>query len=148
MADRLVVLNAGHIEQVGTPIDLYERPASTFVATFIGSPSMNLLPDGAGQSWTPGNGLKAHGSQFTLGIRPEDISVLKPGETASGFSADVRVEAVELVGAESYIHSRLSDGHGLVFRTAGRSVSAIDDTVRIGAAADKVHLFDAKGIRI
>lgn len=57
MADRLVVLNAGNIEQVGTPIELYEKPASTFVATFIGSPSMNLLESGEKNLWQPGKAV-------------------------------------------------------------------------------------------
>ncbi|MDR0253784.1 MAG: sn-glycerol-3-phosphate ABC transporter ATP-binding protein UgpC, partial [Brucellaceae bacterium] len=104
LADRLVVLNAGHIEQVGTPIELYEKPATTFVATFIGSPSMNLLSckdaGGIAAPWMRGLSDKLPSATATIGVRPEGFSL--DGD-AGAFSADVTVDAVELVGAESYI---------------------------------------------
>ena len=149
MADRLVVLNAGNIEQVGTPIELYEKPASTFVATFIGSPSMNLLESGASTLWQPGSAISVPSGSFTLGVRPEDMRIIEAGEPAAdGFNADVRIDAIELVGAESFIHGSLSDGKPLVFRVAGRSGHAIDEVVNVGASAQNVHLFDANGRRI
>ena len=148
MADRLVVLNAGHIEQVGTPIELYEKPASTFVATFIGSPSMNLLESGS-TGWTTGNAVKTPAGKFTIGVRPEDIHIVRDGEPdADGFNTTLRIEAVELVGAESYIHAALPDGKPLIFRVAGRSAHNIDETVRVAARADNVHVFDSEGQRI
>src|SRR5690606_14696321 len=108
LADRLVVLNGGKIEQVGTPIELYERPASTFVATFIGSPSMNLLKrkavEGSGWSLSSGSGVAVNVD--AVGIRPEDI-VIADENAPSDFVGEVKVDAVELVGAESYVHASL-----------------------------------------
>ncbi|APY15856.1 MULTISPECIES: sn-glycerol-3-phosphate import ATP-binding protein UgpC [unclassified Brucella] len=149
MADRLVVLNAGHIEQVGTPIELYEKPASTFVATFIGSPSMNLLQSPESAAWQPGSAITLPSGGCTFGVRPEDIRILEEGDQdADGFNAQVRIEAVELVGAESYIHAALSDGKPLIFRVAGRSTHNIDEMVRVGASATDVHIFGADGRRV
>ncbi|ACO02454.1 sn-glycerol-3-phosphate import ATP-binding protein UgpC [Brucella melitensis] len=149
MADRLVVLNAGHIEQVGTPIELYEKPASTFVATFIGSPSMNLLQSPESAAWQPGRAITLPSGGYTFGVRPEDIRILEEGDQdADGFNAQVRIEAVELVGAESYIHAALSDGKPLIFRVAGRSTHNIDEMVRVGASATDVHIFGADGCRV
>ncbi|MFQ0814472.1 sugar ABC transporter ATP-binding protein [Brucella anthropi] len=149
MADRLVVLNAGHIEQVGTPIELYEKPASTFVATFIGSPSMNLLQSTDTTVWQPGSAVTLPSGGYTFGVRPEDIRILEEGDQdADGFNAQARIEAVELVGAESYIHAALSDGKPLIFRVAGRSTHSIDGMVRVGASAKDVHIFGADGRRI
>ncbi|MDP9836560.1 sn-glycerol 3-phosphate transport system ATP-binding protein [Neorhizobium huautlense] len=143
LADRLVVLNAGRIEQVGTPIELYEKPATTFVATFIGSPSMNLMPL-AGKK---GTGVNWPANVATIGIRPEDL-VIADTVAGSGFRANVQVMAVELVGAESYVHGVTEDGSAIVFRVPGRSVIAIGETLSLTAAADRFHLFDAEGRRV
>jgi sn-glycerol 3-phosphate transport system ATP-binding protein len=148
LADRLVVLNAGRIEQVGTPIELYERPATTFVATFIGSPSMNLLQiAGATGSWSMTDASVPTGTA-TLGIRPEDLHMITdvPGDEI--FTANVKVAAVELVGAESYVHGTLADGSDIVFRVAGRSRIEMDDMVQIGARASDLHFFDANSVRL
>ncbi|KQO75013.1 sn-glycerol-3-phosphate import ATP-binding protein UgpC [Rhizobium sp. Leaf262] len=146
LADRLVVLNAGRIEQVGTPIELYEKPATSFVATFIGSPSMNLLPLN-GTVWkTPENGtIPAHAA--TIGIRPEDITIAD-STSASPFQIPVKVAAVELVGAESYVHGEISDGSPIVFRVPGRSAIEIAETLTITADPGRFHLFDANGDRL
>ncbi len=145
LADRLVVLNAGQVEQVGTPIDLYEKPASTFVATFIGSPSMNLLDLKRGGFSC--ESLAGTASASTIGIRPEDI-VMATETGSSAFSADVNVGAVELVGAESYVYGSLPGGQDLVFRVPGRSAMEIGKTVAVSATAEKIHAFDADGKRI
>ncbi|MGV1754470.1 sn-glycerol-3-phosphate import ATP-binding protein UgpC [Agrobacterium sp. CG674] len=146
LADRLVVLNAGRIEQVGTPIELYEKPATSFVATFIGSPSMNLLPLD-GKVWkAPENGSIPAGAA-TIGIRPEDLTIAE-ASSASPFNIPVTVAAVELVGAESYVHAEMSDGNPIVFRVAGRSAIEIGDTMAITADAARFHLFDADGKRL
>ncbi|SCX32996.1 sn-glycerol-3-phosphate import ATP-binding protein UgpC [Agrobacterium rosae] len=152
LADRLVVLNAGRIEQIGSPIDLYERPATTFVATFIGSPSMNLLPhvtgQAAGAGWSLADSTSLPGNVRTLGIRPEDITVADTSATTGGFRGQVRVDAVELVGAESYVHGAFSDGSVIVFRVPGRSRIQIGETLAISAAAKDFHLFDESGQRL
>jgi len=146
LADRLVVLNAGRIEQVGTPIELYENPATTFVATFIGSPSMNLIklndPQGGrmlAQAHLPTNAA-------TIGIRPEDLVV--SDNTAAAFRVEVKVIAVELVGAESYVHATMANGNAIVFRVAGRSGIEIGATVTLAADPARLHVFDANGNKI
>ncbi len=149
MADRLVVLNGGNIEQVGTPIELYEKPASTFVATFIGSPSMNLMKADGNAVWQPGKAVQFPQGSCTFGIRPEDIRIIDNNEAeADGFSAEARIDAIELVGAESYIHGSLSDGTPLIFRVAGRSHHSVDEVIKVSASAKDIHLFDAEGRRI
>jgi sn-glycerol 3-phosphate transport system ATP-binding protein len=148
LADRLVVLNGGRIEQVGTPIELYERPASTFVATFIGSPSMNLLKRqmGEGSGWSLSDASGVADSIETIGIRPEDIVIGEPGASAE-FNGQVQVDAVELVGAESYVHGSFADGNTIVFRVPGRSQIGIGETIRIAAGRSSIHMFDADGQR-
>lgn len=149
LADRLVVLNAGRIEQVGTPIELYERPASTFVATFIGSPSMNLLKNVETiGSWSLKGDAAVPKGTATLGIRPEDLHVIADAPEDETFTATVKVAAVELVGAESYVHATLPDNSDIVFRVAGRSRIEMDDMVRIGAKASGLHFFDSNGVRL
>ncbi|MFN4205883.1 MAG: sn-glycerol-3-phosphate import ATP-binding protein UgpC [Agrobacterium albertimagni] len=149
LADRLVVLNAGRIEQVGTPIELYERPATTFVATFIGSPSMNLIQmTKATDSWSMTSDASVPSGTATLGIRPEDLHLITAGSGDEIFTASVKVAAVELVGAESYVHGTLADGSDIVFRVAGRSRIEMDDMVQIGAKASDLHYFDADGARL
>jgi sn-glycerol 3-phosphate transport system ATP-binding protein len=148
LADRLVVLNAGLIEQVGTPIDLYEKPATTFVATFIGSPSMNLLEIKSGRAWALGPDSVLPPGAFTLGIRPESITPAGRGAPGIGFQADVRIAAVELVGAESYVHGTMADGEPLIFRVPGRSHIEIGDLLTVHADPTGFHIFDAGGARL
>jgi sn-glycerol 3-phosphate transport system ATP-binding protein len=147
LADRLVVLNAGQIEQVGTPIELYEKPATTFVATFIGSPSMNLMNLGDGSVWTEANAAKLPPSAVTIGVRPEDMTI-SDGAPAGPFRADVQVAAVELVGAESYVHGITADGSAIVFRVPGRSIIQINEKLTLTADPSRFHLFDSAGKRL
>jgi len=147
LADRLVVVNAGRIEQVGTPIELYEKPATTFVATFIGSPSMNLLPSAeAAASWSLAGHVSPQGD-FTLGVRPEDLSPVSPEGKPFDFETTARIDGIELVGAESLLHGKLSNGADLVFRVSGRARNELGDMVKVGASADALHIFDASGQR-
>ncbi|NLS08236.1 sn-glycerol-3-phosphate ABC transporter ATP-binding protein UgpC, partial [Rhizobium sp. P32RR-XVIII] len=145
LADRLVVLNNGQIEQVGTPIELYERPATTFVATFIGSPSMNLL-EIASNSTMPA-AISAPPTTATIGIRPENFRLAKT-ERQADFTAEVHVSAVELVGAESYVHGTLPNKQDIVFRVPGRSPISIDERLSIAADLEDLHFFDKEGRRI
>ncbi|MGQ5720730.1 sn-glycerol-3-phosphate import ATP-binding protein UgpC [Pseudochrobactrum asaccharolyticum] len=144
LADRLVVLNAGHIEQVGTPIELYEKPATTFVATFIGSPSMNLLSY-KDAPWMQQLSAKIPARTATIGIRPEGFTI---GEQSGAFTTDVTVDAVELVGAESYVHARLADDTAIIFSVAGRSQIATGEKLKISASQSAIHCFDKDGKRI
>lgn len=148
LADRLVVVNAGRIEQVGTPLELYEKPATTFVATFIGSPSMNLLQGkdmSAGWSLSPD--VVRPNTDYTLGIRPEDLSPIPADSTGLPFAATVQIDGIELVGAESLLHGRLKNGSELIFRVSGRAHNEIGDEVKVGAGAEALHLFSANGHR-
>ncbi|MDW5313109.1 sn-glycerol-3-phosphate import ATP-binding protein UgpC [Rhizobium sp. PL01] len=148
LADRLVVLNAGRIEQVGTPIELYEKPQTTFVATFIGSPSMNLLSKSPSKEWRIGNGTSLPDGTVTLGVRPEDLHLAASNGSDSGLTIDVKVAAVELVGAESYVHGTLPDRQPIVFRVPGRSKIALDELATVHAAWESLHFFDEAGRRL
>jgi sn-glycerol 3-phosphate transport system ATP-binding protein len=145
LADRLVVLNGGRIEQVGTPIELYERPATTFVATFIGSPSMNLIERNDLGS------INAAGANITtdvktIGIRPEDLVLGDhPSRT---FAIRLTVAAVELVGAESYVHATTAAGQPVVFRVPGRTQIAIGEIVGVSADERNLHFFNREGQRV
>jgi len=140
LADTLVVMNAGLVEQAGAPLDIYEKPASTFVASFIGAPPMNMMPaGGAGQPPAPA-------SAETLGFRPEDALV--GGVAAEGaLVLDTVVEGVEPVGAESFLYCAAGD-QKLVVRVAGRSMANIGDRLTISAPPAKLHWFDQAGKRV
>src|ERR1700742_2987380 len=97
LADILVVMNGGQVEQIGNPLDIYQKPATTFVASFIGAPPMNLLPIRDDLKSQLGNVADAG----ILGIRPEDFVVTS--DAAGGIAFDLTVEAVEKVGAETFI---------------------------------------------
>ncbi|MEO5613523.1 MAG: sn-glycerol-3-phosphate import ATP-binding protein UgpC, partial [Cypionkella sp.] len=139
LADRLVVLNAGRIEQVGAPLEIYHRPATTFVASFIGSPAMNLL-----DAEVEGNRLRigshvidagrsmAGQGPITLGIRAED---LHPSATGLPF----KVDFVEELGAQRLVHG-LIDGQTLVLTLDPQL--QLQDEMRLSVSSDKLHLFD------
>jgi sn-glycerol 3-phosphate transport system ATP-binding protein len=125
LAQRIIVMNAGVMDQFATPEEVYSRPATTFVASFIGSPPMNLLKHAPGVR--PGT---------MLGIRPEHLLL-----DANGWS--VQVEHVELLGAERLIYGRIGDEQLIMRVDEGHTPPATGDTVRIAARQDKLHWFDA-----
>ena len=127
LAQRVMVMNAGRMEQFGTPEEVYHQPATTFVATFIGSPSMNLLRDVPGAR--PGT---------LLGIRPEHLRVVESGQ---GWS--MTVEAVELLGAERLIHGQ-THGQPITVRIAESDPChpGVGDTVHVRPMDDRLHAFD------
>jgi multiple sugar transport system ATP-binding protein len=130
LADRIVVLNAGRIEQVGTPMELYETPASLFVAGFIGSPRMNFLT---------GPVAEAHGA-VTYGIRPEHIALRTDTGDWHG-----RVTLIERLGSDSFVHVEV-DGVGAVnVRVEGRTDIAPRAEVFLTPDPASVHLFDGAG---
>ena len=126
LAQRMIVMNAGNMEQFGTPEEVYHTPASTFVASFIGSPPMNLLKNAPGvQAGT------------ILGIRPEHLDVT----TGDGWA--VTVETVELLGAERLIYGRLN-GESIIVRVEeGAYAPAPDSVIHVQPRADRLHAFDA-----
>jgi len=145
LADRLVVMNAGNAEQIGTPLELYERPATMFVAGFIGSPAMNFLPaTTAENSVVLADGTRlplpagaAPGRAVTLGVRPEHLT---PDGAAGAFA--VKVELAELLGADTIVHGRLGDGTLLLARLPGSAHASLGDTLRLAADPASLHLFD------
>lgn len=130
LGHRVAVLHDGHLQQVGPPRELYERPANLFVAGFIGSPAMNLVPAGA-------VGLGANGK--VAGFRPEHVDIA--GE--DGIPA--RVDVVEDIGADAYVFCSADLGGEqtrLVARTEVRNAPAQGDRVMLRPRADEAHLFD------
>ncbi|WBU55673.1 sn-glycerol-3-phosphate import ATP-binding protein UgpC [Paracoccus sediminicola] len=128
MADRLVVLNGGKVEQIGTPLEVYRKPASAFVAGFIGSPAMNLIPARA-VPHLPGSGHAG-----LIGIRPEDLRPAPEGQI------ELSVDAVEELGATRLIHGNI--GGELVTVTLP-SDGEIAERLRLSVAPDAIHLFRA-----
>jgi sn-glycerol 3-phosphate transport system ATP-binding protein len=152
LADLLVVMNGGVIEQIGEPLDIYEKPASIFVAGFIGAPPMNLLPVQAVIVATQGANAKAASAfhipagAVTMGFRPEDAKV-NLADRAASLPLVLLVEGVEPVGAESYLYGRAASGNVIV-RVSGRTKVLRDETLKIAIAFDKLHWFDQSGKRI
>ncbi|WP_028794352.1 sn-glycerol-3-phosphate import ATP-binding protein UgpC [Thalassobaculum salexigens] len=149
MADRLVVMNGGRAEQIGTPIELYDRPETTFVATFIGSPSMNLLEGTVAEGGTsvaldsgasinlPDPRPDLAGRPVTLGVRPEHLT-----PAADGTGMTLRLDLVEALGADTLLHGHLDgDERRLVTVRLSGHFAPGQDSVQV-AATDAVHLFD------
>ena len=146
LADRLVVLNGGRIEQVGTPLEVYNKPASVFVATFIGSPSMNILPAHLnGNILNLGNGNRIttekqydFNDEVVLGIRPEHWQLATPDK-----GIEVEVTMIEALGADQllYCHLRGTESQ-LVVRLEGQQAVTEGEKLYIRVEAEHIHLFD------
>jgi len=134
MADKIVVLRAGHIEQVGSPLELYHTPRNTFVAGFIGSPKMNLMTGAAA----------AKHNAATIGIRPEHLDVVEAGGTYVG-----RVGVSEHLGSDTFFHVHIPEmTEPMTVRAGGEVGLKHGDTIHLVPQADKIHRFDAQGLRI
>lgn len=155
LADILVVMNGGEVEQIGSPLDVYRKPATTFVASFIGAPPMNLIR-------LDGDALRAPfaggaGGAGILGVRPEDL-VISSDAPAGGLALDLTVEAIERVGAETFVYGRraqaettvsatpgeLPEGEVIV-RIPGQDAPPMGSAIRAVAPRDKLHLFTPDG---
>ncbi|MCX7299463.1 MAG: sn-glycerol-3-phosphate ABC transporter ATP-binding protein UgpC [Rhodobacterales bacterium] len=135
MADRIVVMNGGRIEQVGSPLDLYHHPANRFVAGFIGSPAMNFLkPDSVRTSWPPSSEL--------IGVRPEHLTL-----TPSGFEALVSATATlcERLGEVTITHLTLPDGQPVIAKLPGGASVERGDLLDLSADPSNLHFFDKSG---
>ena len=157
LADILVVMNGGQVEQIGNPLDIYQKPATTFVASFIGAPPMNLMPLRSDELKSQLAGDIRINEAGILGIRPEDFVITN--ETVSGGVAlGLTVEAIERVGAETFIYgTRQQEVQGvaatpgelppgeIIVRIPGAVGPAIGEQIRAVAASDKLHLFTADG---
>ncbi|MBS1302920.1 sn-glycerol-3-phosphate ABC transporter ATP-binding protein UgpC [Loktanella sp. SALINAS62] len=152
LADRIVILNNCRIEQIGSPMDVYLKPASRFVAGFVGSPGMNFIKaelsgEGEQQVATLGNGSKVAlqidlpPGTYELGIRPEAVQVSQTPAATTGKAA-----VVERLGDRTLVHLHLDDGSALVALDSGRSQIRSGDTVHLDFDTTQLHLFDADGI--
>jgi multiple sugar transport system ATP-binding protein len=130
MADRIVVLNAGNIEQYGSPLELYDRPANLFVAGFIGSPRMNFIG---------GEQAQRHGAA-TIGIRPEHLKASRDGEGWEG-----KVSVAEHLGSDTFLYVDVPGIGSLTARSIGELGLAPDDTVRLLPDPRRIHRFDRDG---
>ena len=153
LADRIIVLRGGEVEQIGAPRDLYERPATLFVAQFIGTPRMNILParatangeamlaDGQAIALPPLAEALEPGMPLSIGIRPEDIAI---AEAPGGFPFAIRF--IERLGGLATVHLAGGDGsEAIAWQRRDDGELREGDTVSLALPADRLHLFDAGG---
>jgi ABC-type sugar transport system ATPase subunit len=156
LADRIVILNGGRVEQEGAPLELYEKPANRFVAGFLGQPKMNLLPalaveaggaiefrltaDGPAIAARPKGARLPQGETVDLGIRPDAITLVDTG----GLNASVVL--VERLGGSSLVHARVEGLANLVTVELPGTYQGLPNTpIRLGVAVDRVHVFGRDG---
>ena len=156
LADRIVVMKDGYIEQVGTPMEVFNHPVNTFVASFIGSPPMNLIPgriDGTSVVFADDTSVAVpdrladrvrDGQEVIFGIRPDDMTPEGHGIHVGGQSAmlDLAIDLAELLGTETLLYTRLGGQEALGKMFDPRAVNE-GETLRFRLSLDKVHLFDA-----
>ncbi len=130
LADKIVVLRDGRVEQIGSPMELYNNPANQFVAGFLGSPSMNFLPEG----------LLGEG-QYTIGIRPEDLFLSDDGPLSA------HVSHVEKLGGDTNVIAKIH-GHAVTARLFGQHSISEGQELRFAYAEDKAYRFDTDGQRL
>jgi multiple sugar transport system ATP-binding protein len=130
MADRIVVLNKGVIEQVGSPLELYNKPNSVFVAGFIGSPKMNLI----------GGPVAARFNAATIGIRPEHLALVPSGGDLNG-----TIVLTEHLGSDSFLHVDCGEAGRLTVRAPGDYAGRPGDAVSLGFDKTRIHRFDSQG---
>lgn len=156
LADRIVVMSKNGIEQVGAPMEIYARPATTFVASFVGTPKINLLPvelaapaSGFAQVTTRGGVLVGTripvadlpaGSAYQLALRPDAVAIVAPGEG----EAQAIVDVVERLGDRTHVYARTQDGARIVSENAGASALRLGDVVGLRINGAAAHLFDAQ----
>jgi sn-glycerol 3-phosphate transport system ATP-binding protein len=148
LAQRMIVMNAGRMEQFGTPEEVYAKPATTFVAGFIGSPPMNLIPGSADGSRfvvsagheLPLPGAAPRGGEIILGLRPEHAELRRAGNLGWPFA----VEMIETLGAERLVYGRAGGVPLTVRQESTVQAPQVGDTVALQATAAHLHWFDAK----
>ncbi|MBO9590330.1 ABC transporter ATP-binding protein [Devosia sp.] len=148
LADKIVVMNSGRIEQVGSPRELYETPANTFVATFIGSPRMTLVDVardgdrlGVANGGSVATGALPEIKNLKLGLRPDAVK-LHRGQNSEGLAATVVY--TEYLGDNAYVYARLADGTLLSARTTPNDLFAPDETVTVTVEPGSAHYFSAE----
>jgi multiple sugar transport system ATP-binding protein len=162
LADRIVILNKGKVEQQGSPLELYQRPANRFVASFLGQPRMNFIPTFTRPSPSgpvlsifrtdrtvlplgPASAL-APGSAIDLGVRPDAITVVEAGD---GYAIPARIVVVEHLGGSSLLYVEIDGVDGLVtIEQRGKTGFSAGQAVHLRLDPEEVHLFDGAGERI
>jgi len=160
LADRIVIMRDGYIQQIGTPTEVYEQPANMFVARFIGSPAMNMLEATAvtaeggfglrladGSTWpAPAGAISklSDGMAVVAGIRPDDLVALPGGEAVPGqWPLDVTATVVEPLGPESLVYTAIG-GREVIAKSHGRTLPKEGETLKLGLMVDHLHVFDAR----
>ncbi len=157
LADRIVVLNAGRVEQVGAPLELYENPANLFVARFIGSPAMNIIPakitasgvrtsieliGGKTLSVDIASNESEKGKSASFGVRPEDLAVA----TGDEYLFEGKVSIVEALGEVTLLYLEAPDGQEpIIVKIPGIAEVKKGQLLRFSAPSQKLHLFDGEG---
>ena len=146
LADRIVVMNEGRIEQIGSPEDLYLRPANLFVAGFIGSPRMNLIEGTADGAFVT-SALGKHAficppGSVTVGVRPEKMIICDEGDEAS---VSGRVQVVERLGANSYAYVMLEDGVSITVELPGLAGLKVQERISLCCKREDLYFFDKDG---
>ena len=133
MADRIVVLNRGVIEQVGSPMELYNTPKSLFVAGFIGSPKMNFVT----------GAIAAKHNATTIGVRPEHIEIVSGKGEWQG-----KILLTEHLGSDSFLHVDAGEAGRLIVRAPGEFGGKPDSNISLKPDASRIHKFDAQGLAV
>jgi multiple sugar transport system ATP-binding protein len=146
LADRIAVLNKGVLQQVGPPHELYDRPANLFVARFIGTPEMNVLPVDAARAAGLVGELPAGTAQ--VGVRAESVQISRP-QAVVGDGASALVDVVEHLGFEALVHLRVNGAAlKLVARVESKDAPRPGDRLRVRMPEGLLHAFAADGTRI
>jgi ABC-type sugar transport system ATPase subunit len=159
LADKIVVLRDGRIEQVGRPLELYAQPANQFVAGFIGSPKMNFLDasvseangaavtvniDGQGSLALPCIAVPTPASRIMLGVRPEHLKIIEPQRA----HLQGVVSVAERLGGETFLHVHVGQGHHALVKVEGNSAVAVGQPVGLHITMEQAHLFASDGQRL
>jgi len=144
LGDRLAVINEGVIEQIGTPIEVYEKPESKFVAEFIGSPQMNFINGTIKNNYFETKGLKLKinlnidNANVNLGFRAEDLEIKEGGEIS------LNIDIIEKLGSDSIIYGSNKNGESICYKESGNTKLAIGENINISINTDIIHIFDEK----
>jgi len=144
LGDRLAVINEGVIEQIGTPIEVYEKPESKFVAEFIGSPQMNFINGTIKNNYFETKGLKLKinlnidNANVNLGFRAEDLEIKEDGEIS------LNIDIIEKLGSDSIIYGSNKNGESICYKESGNTKLGIGENINVSINADNIHVFDEK----
>ena len=156
LADRITILNKGHVQQVGTPDEVYNSPANEFVASFIGSPAMNFFEGTTESASFEGDDCafplsEAQKEAARVGVRPQHLDILEDGATPpEGWGkVEAEVDVIEPMGWEAYLHLKRGE-HTLVAHVETESLGEIapGDKLTLVVEPNKIHAFDAEGVRL